>query len=72
MKFLFYKMLPLPVLRLINRELVDDSKGLANRIKRSGFVGRRSRAALVRDLKASSPETRESRIATASLIRHLG
>ena len=65
MKFKIFKLLPLSILRLLDRDLVSGSEGLAK------LIGRANRKRVADELAASTPTTRESMIVASSMIRHL-
>ena len=65
MKFKIFKLLPLSILRLLDRDLVTGSEGLAK------LISKDKRKWVADELAASTPTTRESMIVTISMIRHL-
>lgn len=65
MKFKIFKLLPLAVLRLLDRDLVTGSERFAK------LIGGAYRKRVADELAASTPTTRESMIVASSLIRHL-
>lgn len=65
MKFEIFKLLPLAVLRLLDRDLVTGTEGLAK------LIGRADRKRVADELAASTPTTRRSMLVVSSMIRHL-
>ena len=65
MKFALYKLMPLAVLRLLDRDLVTGSGRLAR------LVAGEDRSRVAESLARSTPSTRESMIVASSMIRHL-